>query len=358
MFFEENKALLQNFSRMSKTLGDRVDYVQGGGGNTSVKLTDDLMAIKASGFCLSDIEPDKAYAVVDGANVRDFYLTSEPSKFEDVEQMGSAKAKAAIRAIEGLEPLRPSVEVGFHSLLKTFVAHTHSVYANLATCSCDCRDIAKKTLRGADYSWGWVPYTDPGANLTFAIRDELCRVERETGRIPAIILMQNHGIIAHDDDPDRCMAIHDDANDRLAAAFGLTGTSFPRVTIAQSEDGLFENRTVYLTQRLKNCKYSYQQLMDQPLYPDQMVFLKDTFYMNLDAVGEGQCVAYTDTGRLVMRMNEKKAQVLAETLTAVIFVMEHVEQAGHSLSTMGTAAKRFIAGWESETYRKSLVGIK
>ena len=63
-FFEENKARLSEFSRVSKTVGARADYVQGGGGNTSVKLDGGLMAIKASGFCLKDIEVDKAYAVL------------------------------------------------------------------------------------------------------------------------------------------------------------------------------------------------------------------------------------------------------------------------------------------------------
>jgi rhamnose utilization protein RhaD (predicted bifunctional aldolase and dehydrogenase) len=48
---------LQEFTRMSQTAGSRSDYVQGGGGNTSCKLDDTLMAIKASGFQLGQIEP-------------------------------------------------------------------------------------------------------------------------------------------------------------------------------------------------------------------------------------------------------------------------------------------------------------
>ena len=59
-----------------------------------------------------------------------------------------------------------------------------------------------------------------------------------------------------------------------------------------------------------------------------------------------------------MRMDGKKAQVLAETLTAVVFVISHIRAAGHPLSTMGEAAKHFIANWESEKYRKSLAGKK
>ena len=117
MFFEEHAKLLSDFARVSQSTGARADYVQGGGGNTSVKLPGGLMAIKASGFCLSDIRPDKAYAVLDGADLRNFYLTTDPSALADVEKEGSARAKADVRHIDGLADLRPSVEAGFHSIL-------------------------------------------------------------------------------------------------------------------------------------------------------------------------------------------------------------------------------------------------
>ena len=357
MFFEKNAQRLADFARISQTAGARADYVQGGGGNTSVKFPDGLMAIKASGFCLKDIRPDKAYAVLDGAAIRDFYLTSEPSQFENVETAGSAKAKESVQTIEGLDALRPSVEAGFHSILKTFVVHTHSVYANLATCACNCKELAEKAFAGADYSWGWVDYTDPGANLTFAIRDELKRVEAATGKVPSIILMQNHGIIAHDDDPDKVLAYHADANERIAALYGLTGSSFPKVEIKQVEEGLYENATPYLTKAMAGGRYTESFLLEQPLYPDQMVFLIGSFSMDKDTVEEGQCVAYSD-GRVLMRMDEKKAQVFAETLTAVVYIIDAIEAAGNPLSTMGEAAKHFIANWESEKYRKSLAGKK
>ena len=358
MFFEENAKLLEAFAKVSGIAGARADYVQGGGGNTSVKLGGGLMAIKASGFCLSDITPNSAYAVLDGAAVREFYLTSEPEQFENVETAGSNKAKESVKVIDGLQQLRPSVEAGFHSILKTFVVHTHSVYANLAACSVNCKDICAAAFEGADYSWGMVPYVDPGANLTFAIRNEMKRVEKETGKVPGIIIMQNHGIIAHDDDPEVVLQLHADANERLAKAFGITGNAFPKVSIKEIEPGLYEADTPYLTEALAGGAYTEQFLLEQPLYPDQMVFLIGTFSMDKPEVEEGQCVAYSDSGKVLMRMDSKKAQVLAETLTAVVFVISHIKAAGHPLSTMGEKAKSFIANWESEKYRKSLAGKK
>ncbi len=354
MFFAENQAKLRAYARLSQAAGSKADFVQGGGGNTSVKLDGKLMAIKASGFCLKDIEVDKAYAVLNYQNIRSFYYGNEPQNLVDVEKDGSACTKENIQTIEGLATLRPSVEAGFHAILKTFVLHTHSVYANLAACSTACREIAAIAFQGAAYSWGWVPYTDPGANLTFAIRDELRRVEAETGKVPSVILMQNHGIIVHDDNADVCLAIHTDANERLAKMFGLSVGAFPEIAISELPGGYFAATTAYLQAQLKDCAYTQQYLMEQPLYPDQMVFLADTFYMDAEEIGVGQGVASTKTGHLLMKMPQSKAMTLTETLSAVFFIMENIKKAGFELSTMGEAAKNFIANWESEKYRKSL----
>ena len=260
--------------------------------------------------------------------------------------------------MEGLEVLRPSVEAGFHSILRTYVLHTHSVYANLACCAADCGEIARAALAGAGYTWGMVPYVDPGAKLTFAIRDELGRVESETGKVPSVILMQNHGIIVHDDDPDQCLAVHADANARLAGQFGITGDSFPAVTIKELEEGLYEADIPFLQKCLSGGGCTERFLLEQPLYPDQMVFLAGSFSMDRDRVEEGQCVAWSDTGRVQMRMDAQKARVMAETLTAVVFLHAHIRSAGHPLSTMDEAARHFIANWESEKYRRSLAGKK
>lgn len=356
MFFTENQALLSDFARMSQAAGSRADFVQGGGGNTSVKLPGGLMAVKASGFRLSDIRPDKAYAVLDYEALRRFYFENEPETLGDVEKEGAACARENVKQIEGLDALRPSVEAGFHAILGTFVLHTHSVYVDLAVCSAACREIAALAFSGAGYGWGWVDYTDPGARLTFAIRDELRRVRRETGRAPAVILMQNHGVIVHADTASECLAIHTDANERLARFFSLSGTAFPEVAVRELAGGLYCADTPYLKRQLQNCAYTQRQLMEQPLYPDQLVFLTDTFTMDAHGIPEGRAVASTKTGELVMNMPLRQAQALSETLTAVFFVMEHIKAAGYPLSTMGEAAKNFITNWESEKYRKALAG--
>ena len=199
-------------------------------------------------------------------------------------------------------------------------------------------------------------YVDPGSRLTFSIRDELARVERETGRRPAAIFMQNHGLIVHHDDPDECLRIHTDVNDRIARAFGLENGCFPEVKIESAENGLCRAVCPYLTQALASEEFTEKFLLEAPLYPDQLVFLTGSFGFTEDAPAEGMAAASPSTGALTFNMPAAKAQVIAETLCCIVFIVRNIAQNGYTLSTLGEKAKAFIANWESEKYRKSLAG--
>ena len=339
-FFARYAEPLSSFSRFSKVLGARADYVQGGGGNTSAKLDGRLMAVKASGFLLRDITPDTAYAVLDYQALRSFYGGHLAGDFPDVEAAGSAAAKEAVVPVKGLAPLRPSVEAGFHALLDRFVAHTHSVYANLAACCRETGDILAQALGGADYGFAVVPYVNPGPTLTFTIRDIL----EESGR-PKVLVMQNHGVIVHEDQEEKCLHIHEDMNRRLAAFFGLKEDAFP-VARVKAQGGGFVSDTPWLAQRLKGDSYPDKLLLDAPLYPDQMVFFRGT-------LGEA-AVIDRETGLAHYRLPENTAVTLEETLCAVLFITQTIRERGYTLQTMGEAAQQFIGGWESEKYRKQL----
>ncbi len=345
-FFDEYKESLEAYTEMSRAIGARNDYVQGGGGNTSAKLNARLMAIKASGYCLSDISPDAAYAVLDYAALRAFYRDNTPDGFENVEAAGAERTKAAIQSVEGMPSLRPSVEAGFHAILDRFVIHSHSVYANLCTCSREMQQIAAQAFSDADYAYGTVPYTDPGSKLAFIIQGELERVLKAEGKRPSVILMQNHGIIVHGEDAGECVRLHADANKRLAGVFGLRGDDFPQPAVSEQADGVFASATPYLQAHLKGGAYPDEALISAPLYPDQLVFLGD-------ALGNTACIC-RGNGTVQYRMSRSHAQVIEETLTAIVFITETIRQNGYTLSVLGENEKSVIANWESEKYRKQL----
>ena len=100
MCYETDEQLIEAFVKLSQIGGSRADYVQGGGGNTSVKLKNGYMAIKASGYCLKDIEKDTGYAVLDGNALRKFYREHNAEEFEDCEAAGAQCTKENIRVIK------------------------------------------------------------------------------------------------------------------------------------------------------------------------------------------------------------------------------------------------------------------
>lgn len=345
-FLTEHQARLETFSRFSKALGQRADYVQGGGGNTSVKLDDRLMAIKASGFLLSDIQPDAAYAVLDYQQLRAWYQAQDPAALPDVEAAGSAKAKELTQQIPQIKALRPSVEAGFHALLKRYVAHTHSVWANLLACSPQAERLMAEAMQGLDCGYAILPYVDPGARLTFTMRDALREAEARQGKEPAVLLMLNHGPIVHHEDADTCLQLHEEVNRRFAALFGLGFEDFPEGRLKALGDQHFTSDTPYLWERLKGDRYSDSLLLDEPLYPDQMVFFRGTLgdSMRIDR----------QTGIADYRMGRQAAQALEDTLCAVLFIREQMAKKGMKALSMGEAAQAFIGSWESEAYRKGL----
>ena len=56
---------LESLASVSRALGERIDYAQGGGGNTSFKVNDRKMWVKASGLPLSTVTATSGFSAVD-----------------------------------------------------------------------------------------------------------------------------------------------------------------------------------------------------------------------------------------------------------------------------------------------------
>lgn len=364
MQFEEFGKKFENelkaFEKMSKAAGARSDYVQGGGGNTSVKFDDSLMAIKASGYRLGQIAVDDGYAVLNYGNIAKWYDSTDPEALSDIEAEGSAMAKSNIDTPDGMKALRPSVEAGFHSILRKYVLHTHPVYANLITCS-DCgKDVIDKALEGMPYTYAVIPAINPGASLTFAIKNELDSVEKTTGKRPQIIFLMNHGLVATDDDPEVCAKIHNEVNARCARAFGIDETSWNEPSIKPCPCGTPErwvSATDYLADRIKAGFFNMKLMCEDALYPDQLVFLNGSVEMRSTDDGKEctmPCTIFEDTGKVVYVGKESSSLTIEQTLCAIAFIYENVAKSGYSIVPMTGSGKDFISNWESEKYRKQL----
>lgn len=363
-YFEKYQERLDAFARMSMTAGSRSDYVQGGGGNTSCKLDDRLMAIKASGYRLDQIRPDKGYAVMDYSQLRDFYGKTDPATLEDIEKQGSAVAKEATIQIPELDALRPSVEAGFHSMLDAYVLHSHSVYANLITCSDQGREIAQKLMASIGMSYAYVPYINPGAQLTFAIASAREAARTADGQLPQVIFMENHGLIVTSDDADECLVLHDKVNEAISQFFSLAEKAWPEAEVSEVRENNLISATSWLRDQLKNICWSVEMFTTQALYPDQLVFLagqvREIEEGSLDQwlasgnTADEKCIVFRQTGEVFYQCKAPEALTIEQTLTAILFIHKHIKAQGYTVKLMSEAGKSFISNWESEKYRKSV----
>lgn len=338
------KQSILDLINISTYAGDRVDYTQGGGGNTSVKCDNGLMLIKASGFRLIDITENTGFVAVDCQKIKDYYSSVDLSVQKDYEKESAEVSKGSVVALEGLPVLRPSVEVGFHAILKKYVVHTHSVYANLITCAVKGESLAEKIFEGADYGYIFLPYINPGFTLTLKMKDAIKSYQEKTGKYPEVIFMKNHGLVINADTVERVKKIHTDVNDRIMKYFDLPD-NFRAVELVE-ENGAWVSKTENVKKFTKELNFTKDLLDKYPLYPDQLVYLNNLIANTPEKMVVGDKVTYN--------CELKEARTLEETFVAYLFVVANLQKAGLEISVMNEEEVGFINGWEAEKYRRSV----
>jgi rhamnose utilization protein RhaD (predicted bifunctional aldolase and dehydrogenase) len=337
-----DKQGIQELIQISHYAAADVAYIQGGGGNTSVKLDDTRMAVKASGCQLSDMAEKEGYVVVDYKRIKN-YFNGADSEAEAFEAESGQVLKDAKVVVEGLKELRPSVEAGFHSLLKKYVVHTHSVYSNILCCSSEGKGIATELFK--DKACLWLPYVNPGAVLTSVIAKAIL----DFGQTPEMIFMENHGVIVTGDTAEESIELHELVNNRIKEQLKIKD-AFPSVSVEEQGNKVVSTSD-YVKEYFADQPLSFEFVREKVLYPDQLVYLNNSIFKKdggpSDIVFEGNQVVY--------KTSKKQAQVNEETLVAYLYVLNLIKKKDLTLVSMTHDQQAFILGWESEAYRKSML---
>lgn len=185
---------LEDFVKLSKYAGERFDLIQGGGGNSSVKLGRDIMLVKASGFMLSEVEADKGWVRVCYPQVLSILkykkILKESSRRKREKMAGALLEKACRDSVK-----KPSIETFLHALLNyPYVLHTHPLVVNALTCRRDWRKILARLFSAEEVAY--LDYGAPGIELALGLDAHLKGYQK----MPQAIFMQNHGlIVAHNE---------------------------------------------------------------------------------------------------------------------------------------------------------------
>ena len=201
---------IKNLVNLSKKIGSYSEFVQGGGGNISVKINQNLMAIKASGYLLKDVKNNDGFSFVNHQNIAN-YLKNKTSPKTTEQDFDSFIVANKIH-LDGYPNLKPSIETGFHSILpQKYIIHTHSVYVNILCCSKEGRDIVKKLFPDAF----WVYYANPGKEITLEITRSIDNISSN------LYFMQNHGIIVCSENAEDGYNLHKFVNDKIIGYFNI-----------------------------------------------------------------------------------------------------------------------------------------
>jgi len=199
------KRQLSALIEISRAVGANSDFVQAGGGNTSVKSPDGrTMLVKASGTALPDVNKGAGWIELDVPRV--LSLLDEPL-------MGLAPAEREAQVLRSMRAAviggpgeRPSVESALHALLGPVVIHTHPTAVNALACG-PGRAALDELAREGEPPPLWVPFA-PGYCLAVAVREAIEAYRSKHGAAPAVFLLESHGIFVSANTADECLKLH------------------------------------------------------------------------------------------------------------------------------------------------------
>lgn len=352
--------ILDTITTLSRDYGT-VDFVKGGGGNTSAKRGDRLW-VKPSGTTLAGMTPD-TFVAMSRELLGSLYREQMPA--DSAAREARVKDMMAAAVLPG-QTGRPSVEAPLHDLLdRQFVVHTHPALVNGMTCAQQGAEVCARLFPEAL----WLAYIDPGYTLSMEVRRRLGEYVQAHGRQPRMIFLQNHGVFVCGDSAGEIRESYGKVMDSLRAEYKKAGidTSLalkPPASPTQVKEDETRLREVlgqaaaFLTHS-PPCK-----LPCGPLTPDHIVYAKSFFYtgpLTREGVAEFQAahgylprVASLASGVWGLGTSAKQAGLALE-LALDGALVQHLTAAFGGVRFMSDAAREFIENWEVENYRQGQV---
>lgn len=333
-----DEGLFNSYISVSRELGQQPYSIQAGGGNTSIKIGEKLF-VKASGCCLKDMSSSIGYVAIPLNKLRSIFEHSDRGINSEAQTSAAVCRLAAPPSAAA--PARPSVEAGFHAFLGTAVLHSHAAQINLFTCTAGGMSDAANMLEAAGIPCICFPFTDPGAELAFAIID----AKKAAGTaFPQVLLLKNHGLIVWADTPERALSLHARVLRTITEGFSLPRYPVPLLKKCAdgwlSDDGLIGAMT-------KNGLLNNERLSTNLLYPDQLVYLNARLGMPDGLEFRKDTVLYSGSYNTAM--------ALEESLLACAYILNTADKLGLSIDEMPQSGVSFIKGWDAEKYRSKML---
>ncbi len=351
---------MQGFIRISKYAGMRNDLGQAGGGNTSVKLDDQVMLVKSSGFQLADVSENSGYSKIDYRLIEEYFKENirADGKFVLTEDAGNALLVKAQMAGG-----RASIETFLHAVTGKYTLHSHPTLVNILTARKDGREILEELFPDAVY----VPYRKPGAALAETYY-KICQAAGE----PEIIFLESHGLVVSGGLAERVISRTEEVLEKIAAYLQVSYEAYPNATkLWDAFAGIPElaERIVYLSENrflspgtaegdiLQAGKWNHAFCPDCVVYGSKKpLFLADDFGAAdvtafIERSGIPAMVCYK--GRVyILAESVKKAQEIENVMSFAAQVQ--AANRSHEMQFLSEGQQDALLNWDAEKYRRKL----
>ncbi len=337
---------LKELEKISKETGKHKDYVQGGGGNTSIKLDYEWMAVKASGYKLNQITVNDGFAVVNYRKIIEYMENVDLKSGLDYEKYSIEFIRRNVFELNDIKLLRPSVEAGFHALLKKVVIHTHPVYSNIICCCEEGKDLIETILKNKNIEFIWISYIKPGFSLSYSIMNKCKEYKKNNEKNIDVIFMENHGLIVNEDNPEKCLALNRQVNELIINHLKLL--KYPEFKIQKIKENFYKSKNDFMLDFIKNNNVDYKFFDKFALYPDQLVYLNEYLGKKI----------FIENEEIIYKANESDVLTIEESLLAYFYVIDQIKKLKLTIKTMPKKEVNYIKNWEVEKFRRQVSSKK
>lgn len=318
----------EELSCLSKKIGQSEKFVQAGGGNTSVKLDERNMIIKASGCQLTDVTIENGFSVVDYS-----YLAMQFSEREVLDSEEQELLSASL-----VQGSRPSIETFLHAVTGTYTIHSHDLGVTAYT----VRENGLQQLKEMFPNAVMVEYATPGIRLAKAYYSAIQGKSEKD-----VIFLKNHGLVVSADSMQKAIELHHEINHKICKFLSIDDTPaligqilFDALQTVQKGCIAFLVETDAVKQAIqKSCgiwNYAYS--------PDCVVYCGGKIpSVNLDNL--------TDT----LKSHVKKYGILKAVLVNgyLFAIAENIKKAKETACMLDFSAQVFLLSDNSEQLSKS-----
>ena len=344
---------ITNLIKLSKYAGMREDIIQSGGGNTSVKINDETMFIKSSGYQLSEMEENVGYSKVNYKKIVDYFKSHLDIKRSDEKEL------LENTLIEGK---RPSIETFLHSITEKYTLHTHPLLINVFT----SRKNGMKELKSMFPDSLVIDYQTPGIFLAKEFFDKFLKLENP--QKANIVFLKNHGLIVSGKNMDEVIELHESILETLENKLKVNMQAYRNSTfLFKKLEDFIENNIVYLCEnrRIKNFiennsikDVNYCFSPDSLIYCNKKILLLNKNDDMLEVVKNHNLkygnfnVVYFENELYIIAPNVKKAKEIESVLSFNLQVLKLNKN--DEMDFLTEEEQNFLLNWDSEKYRKNL----